>query len=52
VSSSNYPHFDVNRNTGRELGTERIEDAVTARQCVFHDSERASSVLLPVIPRS
>jgi putative CocE/NonD family hydrolase len=49
VSSSNFPHFDVNPNTGAPEGmglTRRI-----ARNTVFVDSGRPSHVLLPVIPR-
>lgn len=49
VSSSNFPHFDVNPNTGASEGaglTRRV-----ARNTVFVDSGRPSHVLLPVIPR-
>jgi putative CocE/NonD family hydrolase len=49
VSSSNYPHFDVNPNTGAPEGT-GMERRV-ARNTLFVDSGRASHVLLPVIPR-
>jgi putative CocE/NonD family hydrolase len=48
VSSSNFPHFDVNPNTGGPLGRER--DWQLARQSVFHDAARPSHVVLPVIP--
>ena len=48
VSSSNFPHFDVNPNTGGPLGRDR--DRVVARQSVFHDAARPSHVVLPVIP--
>jgi putative CocE/NonD family hydrolase len=51
VSSSNFPRFDRNPNTGRALGVDRPEDLRAARQTVFHDRERASHILLPVIPR-
>lgn len=49
VSSSNFPHFDVNPNTGAPEGrglTRRI-----ARNTVFTDANRPSHVVLPVIPR-
>jgi putative CocE/NonD family hydrolase len=48
ISSSNFPRFDVNGNTGQNPGTSAIR--VTATNSVFHDSDRPSHVLLPVIP--
>jgi len=48
VSSSNFPHFDVNPNTGGPLGVERR--FALAEQSVFHDAARPSHVVLPVIP--
>jgi putative CocE/NonD family hydrolase len=48
VSSSNFPRFDRNPNTGNPFG----QDAQlrVARQTVFHDERRASHLLLPLIP--
>ncbi|MDQ6772784.1 MAG: CocE/NonD family hydrolase [Candidatus Dormibacteraeota bacterium] len=48
VTSSCFPRWDRNLNTGEppELGT-RMQ---AARQTVFHDSARASRLLLPVVP--
>lgn len=51
VTSSSFPRFDRNPNTGRALGMDGPEDLRPARQTVFHDRERPSHVLLPVIPR-
>lgn len=48
VSSSNYPRFDVNPNTGEPLGTHRR--MVTAENAVFHEAEHASALVLPVVP--
>ena len=48
VSSSNFPHFDVNPNTGGPLGTDRRIEI--AHNSVFHDAARPSHVVLPVIP--
>lgn len=48
VSSSNFPHYDVNPNTGEPLGLSRC--TAVARQTLFHDTARASCVELPVIP--
>ena len=47
VSSSNFPRFDVNPNTGEPLGKSlRKEVAVNA---VYHDREHPSHVVLPVV---
>ncbi len=49
VSSSNFPRFDRNLNTGRDGGTDSI--LATAEQTIFHDHEHPSHVTLPIIPR-
>lgn len=49
VTSSSFPRFDRNPNTGRALGADRAEDLRTARQTIFHDADRASHVVLPVV---
>jgi putative CocE/NonD family hydrolase len=47
VSSSNFPKFSRNLNTGESPGTgERRE---VAHQTVFHDAGRASQLILPVL---
>jgi putative CocE/NonD family hydrolase len=48
VSSSNYPRFDVNPNTGDPLGTHRR--MVTAENAIHHDSAHPSHLIVPVIP--
>ena len=49
ISSSNFPRFDRNLNTGEDPATgSRFQ---SARQTVFHDSRYPSHILLPVIPR-
>ena len=45
VTSSNFPRYDLNPNTGRRWSD---GEAVTATQTVFHDATHRSSVLLPV----
>ena len=52
ISSSNFPCFDRNLNTGNALGDEWIADCVVATQTVFHDSSRPSRIVLPVVPRA
>jgi len=49
VSSSNFPRFDVNPNTGEPLGLHT--HTVAARNTVRVDARRPSHILLPVIPR-
>ncbi len=47
ISSSNFPRFDRNPNTG-----ETIADAIELRkanQTVYHDAHRASHLVLPVV---
>jgi hypothetical protein len=48
ISSSNFPRFDRNTNTGNELGVDGADDVVAADQRVFHDVARPSAVVLPV----
>jgi putative CocE/NonD family hydrolase len=49
VSSSNFPRFDRNPNSGRPFGTDT--ELLSAEQTVYHDAEHPSHLLLPVIPR-
>ena len=49
VTSSSFPRFDRNANSGKPLGEDGPEDLASARQAVFHDAERPSHVLLPVV---
>jgi putative CocE/NonD family hydrolase len=48
ISSSNFPRFDRNLNTNDPWAT--ATKGVVATQTVFHDGQRASHILLPVIP--
>jgi uncharacterized protein len=48
ISSSNFPRFDVNPNTGEPLNQHRR--TMIATNTVFHDRERPSRIVLPVIP--
>jgi predicted acyl esterase len=49
VSSSNFPRYDRNPNTGAPFATD--VRTVVARQTVFHDAAKPSRLILPVIPR-
>ena len=48
VTSSHFPQFDRNPNSGAAFGT--TDTVKVAQQTVYHDSERPSHILLPVIP--
>jgi uncharacterized protein len=49
VSSSNFPRFDRNLNTGHELGADA--EMRPALQTIFHDREHPSRLVLPIVPR-
>ena len=48
VSSSNFPRFDRNLNTGAEQATSR--DFVSATNTILHDAEHPSALVFPVMP--
>jgi hypothetical protein len=48
VTSSHFPQFDRNPNTGAPFGKSR--EIKVARQTIYHDAERPSHIVLPVIP--
>lgn len=48
VSSSNFPHFDRNPNTGRPFAQDAL--LLKATQTIYHDQRRPSSLELPVVP--
>ena len=49
VTSSHFPQFDRNPNTGATFGTSA--EIRVAKQTVYHDAQRASHIVLPVIPK-
>ncbi|HZX27753.1 MAG TPA: CocE/NonD family hydrolase [Telluria sp.] len=49
ISSSNFPHFDINPNTGAPAGTPSTP--VVARNRIHLDRDHPSHVVLPVVPR-
>jgi putative CocE/NonD family hydrolase len=49
VSSSDFPQWDRNLNTGGRLGAEGPAAAVTATQFVLHDRDQPSRISLPVL---
>ena len=49
ISSSNWPRFDANPNTGGDLGVERRLEI--AEQTIYHEPSHPSHVILPIIER-
>jgi uncharacterized protein len=49
IASSAFPKYDRNLNTGEALGqTTRMQ---VAQQKIYHDQQRLSYVILPIVPR-
>ncbi len=49
LTSSSFPRFDRNSGAALSPGDVRDEDLHAAEQTVFHDAQRASCLLLPVV---
>jgi putative CocE/NonD family hydrolase len=48
ISSSNFPHYDRNPNTGAEFGQGTA--LKVADQTILHDAENPSRIILPIVP--
>jgi uncharacterized protein len=48
ISSSNFPRFDVNPNTGEPLNNNRRW--AIADNAIYHDPQHPSHIDLPIIP--
>jgi uncharacterized protein len=51
VSSSNFPRFDRNTNTGGTIAEETLDDAQPADNRIHHNAGHPSRLVLPVIRR-
>ncbi len=49
VSSSDFPNFDRNHNTGKDYWSDA--ELRTAHQAILHSADHPSHLVLPVIPR-
>lgn len=49
ISSSNFPRYDRNPNTGRDIATET--QPRFAVQSVYHSASAMSQIILPIIPQ-
>jgi hypothetical protein len=50
ITSSSFPRWDRNPNTGAPLG--EGTELVTATQTILHDSDHPSRILLPLVARA
>ncbi len=48
VTSSNFPRWDRNPNTGHDFGAD--DELAVAHQSILHDREHPSYVVLPIVP--
>jgi putative CocE/NonD family hydrolase len=48
ISSSNFPRFDRNANTGEDFTS--TQKPVTATNTVYHDADHPSALILPIVP--
>jgi putative CocE/NonD family hydrolase len=51
ISSSEFPTFDLNPNTGERITRDGSGRTVPATQHILHDARHPSHLVLPVIPR-
>ena len=51
ISSSSFPEWEPNPNTGAPIGVDAEADLRVAHQTILHDARHPSRVILPVIPR-
>lgn len=51
VSSSNFPHYDRNTNTGGFIARESIDEAIVATNRIVHGPDHPSRLVLPIIRR-
>ncbi len=51
VSSSNFPRFDRNSNTGGDIVNETVDQYKTAVNRIFHNAAHPSHLILPIIER-
>jgi hypothetical protein len=56
ISSSNFPRFNRNLNTGRDRYLKASEDVnseqpfISATNVIYHDAEHPSALILPIVP--
>jgi putative CocE/NonD family hydrolase len=48
ITSSNFPRWDRNPNTGHDFGVD--DELIVAQQTILHDAEHPSHIILPLVP--
>jgi putative CocE/NonD family hydrolase len=51
ITSSNFPRFDRNTNSGGDIGRETEDDFVVAVNRIYHGPDHPSRLILPIIDR-
>jgi putative CocE/NonD family hydrolase len=51
ITSSNFPRYNRNLNSGKAMAEETEADIRVATQTIFHSGTRASAIILPIVPR-
>lgn len=51
ISSSNFPRFNRNSNSGGSIFFEEKEDYIPAHNTVYHDTDHPSCIILPIVKR-
>ena len=52
ITSSNFPRYSRNLNSGKRLAEETDADMRVATQTVNHSAAHASAIILPIVPKS
>jgi uncharacterized protein len=50
ITSSNFPHFNRNLNSGKPMQDETEADIHVANQTIYHSGPTSSALVLPIIP--
>ena len=50
ITSSNFPRYNRNLNSGKAISEETDADMRVATQTIFHSAAHASAIVLPIVP--
>jgi len=50
ITSSNFPRFNRNLNSGKAMAEETEQDIRVANQTIYHSGAKASAIVLPIVP--
>jgi predicted acyl esterase len=49
ITSSNFPRFNRNLNSGKAMAEETEQDIRVANQTIYHSGAKASAIVLPIV---